>query len=145
MEALLKMIVAYMKLQQAYNIERSHPFCAGNRKDIQQILSTPLDESIKEIMLFYDEIKITNDVQAKIEELAQAPEAFKGLLLHEIYEMVLSIQDKRKQALEAIKYKNYKERYNWAKNKIATDYPELVTFTSFGTDKFKNELLKLLK
>ncbi len=96
-------------------------------------------------MLFYDEIKITNDVQAKIEELAQAPEAFKGLLLHEIYEMVLSIQDKRKQALEAIKYKNYKERYNWAKNKIATDYPELVTFTSFGTDKFKNELLKLLK
>ena len=145
MEALLKMIVAYMKLQQAYNIERSHPFCAENRKDIQQILATPLDESIKEIMLYYDEIKITREVHAKIEELAMPPDAFRGLELHEIYQLVLSITNKREQALEALKYKKYKERYNWAKSKIAEEYPELISFTSFGTDKFKNELLKLIR
>lgn len=145
MEALMKMIVAYMKLQQAYNIERSHPFCADNRKDIEQILATPLNESIKEIMLYYDEIKITNDVQAKIEEIAMPPDAFRGLLLHEIYQMVLGIQEPRKQALEALKYKKYKERYNIAKNKIASNHPELISFTSFTEDQFKNELLKLLK
>jgi len=133
-----------MKLQQAYNIERSHPFCADNRKDIQQILSAPLDESIKEIMLHYDEIKITNDIQSKIEDVAMCPEAFRGLEMHEIRQMILGIQDKRKQALEALKFTKYKIRYYRAKNDIVIEHPELVTFTSFTTDQFKNELLKLL-
>ena len=134
-----------MKLQQTYNIERQHPFCADNRRDIYNILATPIDESVKEIMLHYDQLNINNKVLAKIEELAQPPEHFKGLLIDEILQMVLSIQDTRKQALETIKYVKYKKRYNWAKTKIASDYPELVTFTNFTTDDFKKELLKLIK
>lgn len=125
--------------------DRTHPFCADNRKEIEQILSTPLEISIKTLLLHYDQIMINDAVQSKIEELAQPPEAFRGLLLHEIHEMVLGIQDKHKQALEAVKYKKYKQRYNWAKGKIAEDYPELVGFTNFTPEQFKNELLKLLR
>lgn len=145
MEAIMKLIVAWMHEKQMNYKDRAHPFCAENRKELEQILSVPIDISIKTLLLHYDQITINDQVQAKIEELAQPPEAFRGLLLHEIHEMVLGIQDKRKQALQAIRYKRYKERYNWAKSKIAEDYPELISFTTFTADQFKNELLKLLK